>query len=87
MHPVGAATTSYANDPILVGMDHNDPKSTHDQLLTAREVAAELSISTETVLRWVRRGDLPAFQLPGGAIRFRRDALDAWLATRATRVA
>lgn len=53
-------------------------------LLTAREVAGLLGVSTETVLRWTRRGDLPAIRLPGGAIRFREDELDAWLMARAT---
>ncbi len=56
------------------------------RLLTAREVAVALGVSTETVLRWTRRGDLPAFRLPGGAIRFRDGDLDEWLASRATSV-
>ena len=55
-----------------------------DRLLTARDVADRLGLSTETVLSWVRRGDLPAFRL-GRAIRFREDELDAWLEQRATR--
>ena len=54
------------------------------RLLTARELAELLGVSTETVLRWTRRGTLPAIRLPGGAIRFRQDELDEWLATRAT---
>jgi excisionase family DNA binding protein len=49
-------------------------------LLTARHVADLLDVSTETVLRWTRRGELPAFRLPSGAIRYRADELDAWLA-------
>jgi excisionase family DNA binding protein len=53
-------------------------------LMTAREVADLLGVSTETVLRWTRRGDLPAIRLPGGAIRFRVDELEEWLARRAT---
>jgi excisionase family DNA binding protein len=56
-----------------------------DRLLTAREVRDMLGFQcTETVLRWVRDGKLPAFRLPGGAIRFRQDDLDRWLAERAT---
>jgi excisionase family DNA binding protein len=55
-------------------------------LLTAREVADVLGVSAETVLRWTRRGELPALRLPGGAIRFREDDLDSWLAGRATPV-
>jgi len=55
-----------------------------DRLLTARQVADMLGVSAETVLRWTRRGELPAIRLPGGAIRFRESALDGWLAERAT---
>jgi excisionase family DNA binding protein len=51
-------------------------------LLTARAVADLLDVSTETVLRWSRCGSLPSFCLPGGAIRFRQDDLDAWLEGR-----
>jgi excisionase family DNA binding protein len=54
------------------------------RLLTARAVAELLGVSSETMLRWVRRGELPAIRLPGGAIRFREDELEAWLAERAT---
>jgi excisionase family DNA binding protein len=55
-----------------------------DRLLTARVVANQLGLCTETVLAWVRDGKLPAFRLPGGAIRFREHDLDAWLQERAT---
>ena len=41
-------------------------------------------MSAETVLRWTRRGDLPAIRLPGGAIRYREAQLEQWLAARAT---
>jgi excisionase family DNA binding protein len=53
-------------------------------LLTARVVAELLGVHTETVLRWYRRGDLPAIQMPGGAIRFRSDELETWITGRAT---
>ena len=41
------------------------------RLLTAREVAELLGVSPETVLRWTRRGDLPARRLhePGAPLR------------------
>lgn len=55
------------------------------RLLTARQVADLLGVHVETVLAWVRRGDLPAFRMPGGALRFREADLDAWLQERATR--
>lgn len=53
-------------------------------LLTARAVADLVGVSTETVLRWTRRGELPAIRLPGGAIRYREDELEDWLQKRAT---
>jgi excisionase family DNA binding protein len=54
-----------------------------EPLLTARAVAELLDVSPETVLRWTRRGELPAIRLPGGAIRYRPDDLDAWLEAHA----
>lgn len=54
------------------------------RLLTARAVADLLDVHAETVLRWTRRGDLPAIRLPGGAVRFREDEVQAWLIERAT---
>ncbi len=53
-------------------------------LLTARAVAAVLGVSTETVLRWVRRDELPAIRLPSGALRFPEPVLNDWLAAHAT---
>jgi excisionase family DNA binding protein len=55
------------------------------QLLTAYEVGERFGVHAETVLRWTRQGDLPAYRMPSGAIRYREDELDTWLAARATR--
>jgi excisionase family DNA binding protein len=49
------------------------------RLVTSRELAELLGVSAETVLRWTRRGELPAIRLPGGAIRYRGSDLDLWL--------
>ena len=35
------------------------------QLLTARTVADMLDVCAETVLRWIRNGEMPAIRLPG----------------------
>jgi excisionase family DNA binding protein len=51
-------------------------------LLTAREVGEVLGVHAETVLRWTRRGELPAIRLPGGALRYRDHVLEAWLDSR-----
>jgi excisionase family DNA binding protein len=55
-----------------------------ERLLTAREVADRLGVSAETVLRWARRGVLPAVYLSSRAIRFPERELDGWLESRAT---
>ena len=56
-------------------------------MLTAREVAERLAISTATVLRWTREGKLPGFRLPSGALRYRENDLaatvDGWATPRA----
>jgi excisionase family DNA binding protein len=54
------------------------------RLLTARQVADRLGLSVETVLRWAKRGKLPAVYLSSRAIRFPEDRLDGWLEERAT---
>ena len=53
-------------------------------LLTARQVADRLGVTPRTVLRWTRRGELPAIRLPGGALRYDQHDLDGWLEQRAT---
>ena len=53
-------------------------------LLTTRQAADRIGVCTETVLRWVRRGELPAIRLPSGALRFLEPWLDEWLTVRAT---
>jgi transposase len=58
-----------------------------DRLLTAREVAGTLTVSTETVLRWTRLGKFEgvAIRLPSGQLRYRETRLDErieeWAAT------
>jgi excisionase family DNA binding protein len=57
---------------------------TDGRLLRAREVAEQLDVSAETVLRWTRRGKLPGIRLSSGAVRYRAEEIDSWLAVRAT---
>lgn len=54
------------------------------RLLTARAVADRLNVCTETILRWIRNGELPAIRLPGGAVRIVDSELNDWLLRRAT---
>jgi predicted DNA-binding transcriptional regulator AlpA len=57
-----------------------------DRLLTAREVGERLRYSTETILRWYRRGEFEgvARVMPDGAVRFPENLLEHWLEERAT---
>jgi excisionase family DNA binding protein len=55
-----------------------------DRLLTTREVAERFGVVSETILRWVRTGRLPAIRISTGAIRFRESELESWLDERAT---
>jgi excisionase family DNA binding protein len=48
-------------------------------MLTARELADQLGVSTGALLRWTRAGKVPAVKLPSGAVRYRLDQIDAWL--------
>jgi excisionase family DNA binding protein len=51
------------------------------ELLTVRQVAAELRLSEKTVRRLIASGELPAFRLgrKGASVRVDRDELEAWL--------
>lgn len=53
-----------------------------ERLLTAREVADRLGVSVGALLRWTRRGEVPAVKLPGGAIRYVPEQIDRWLEAR-----
>ena len=54
------------------------------RLLTAREVADRLAVSTETVLRWVRDGELPGDQVARRSTPLPRGRDRGWLEERAT---
>ncbi len=78
--PPALDTTGSAPLPAQLGFSG----STERQLLTARNLAAVLGVCTETVLRWIRQGELPAIRLPGGAVRITQSELQDWLRSRAT---
>jgi excisionase family DNA binding protein len=51
------------------------------RLLTTREVGDLLGLSTATVLRRWRRGEIPGgIRLASNVLRFREAAIDEWLA-------
>jgi excisionase family DNA binding protein len=54
-------------------------------LLTARDVADQLGLSVETVLRWARQGRIPAVYLSNRAVRFHQGDVDAYVEQVSTR--
>ena len=54
-----------------------------DETLTIKEVAAYLKLVDKSIYRLAQRGELPGFKA-GGAWRFRRRDLDAWIESRMT---
>jgi excisionase family DNA binding protein len=50
-----------------------------DELLTARELAAELKVSLRTLERWRARGIGPAYVRLGRTVRYRRSDVNTWL--------
>jgi excisionase family DNA binding protein len=50
-----------------------------DPLLTTGQVAELLGVHPETVLRWTDKKGLPGYRLPGGALRYQKDAVEEWL--------
>lgn len=50
-----------------------------DAYLTLKEVATLLKISERTVYRLAGDGELPGFKPRGGAWRFRRTDVEAWV--------
>jgi Helix-turn-helix domain len=50
-----------------------------EPLVTARYFAERIGVTPETVLRWTRRGLVPAIKLPSGAVRYRPETIDVWL--------
>jgi excisionase family DNA binding protein len=62
-----------------------DPKSDNIQLVTLSEAAALLQVSTRTLQRMIRSGELPALKV-GGQWRLRETQLRQWIETRESSV-
>jgi excisionase family DNA binding protein len=48
-------------------------EKTYPEYLTTGSVARQCGVSKVTVLRWIEKGNLVAFRLPGGQNRIHRD--------------
>jgi two-component system response regulator VicR len=55
-------------------------KKGHPEYLTTGTVARYCGVCKLTVLRWIEKGDLTAFKLPGGQNRIHRDNFYAFAA-------
>ena len=55
------------------------------QYLSTRQAAEYLGLSTRTLDRYRVSGDGPVFHRFGGRVRYLRDDLDAWAASRRRR--
>lgn len=68
-----------------LGHSHVGNRRLTGRLLTARELAEQLGVSTSALLRWTRAGRVPAVKLPSGAVRYVPEQVEAWLADHSTR--
>jgi excisionase family DNA binding protein len=50
-----------------------EPEKKYPEYLTTGIVAKHCGVSKVTVLRWIEKGELAAFKLPGGQNRIHRD--------------
>ncbi len=55
-----------------------------EKLLTVDEVAEYIRLNRETVLRKVRKGEIPAIKIGYRSYRFYKDQIDAWLRGKTT---
>lgn len=55
-------------------------KPAEDEVVTPKELAAELKIAIATIYSWRCRGQGPEGFIAGGSLRFRRSAITRWLA-------
>ena len=59
------------------------PRTDHEPLMTIAELSAMLGVPVDTVYAWRHRGLGPTGYRIGRHVRFRRDAVEAWLAQQA----
>jgi excisionase family DNA binding protein len=57
----------------------DDGRAGHADLLTTGDVARYCAVSTNAVKKWIRHGDLPGFQTPGGHFRVHREEFRRFL--------
>jgi PTS system nitrogen regulatory IIA component len=50
-------------------------------VMKVKEIAEYLRVNSNTVRRWIRKGEIPAFKV-GTDYRFKRDEIDKWIAEK-----
>jgi excisionase family DNA binding protein len=71
--------------PVPVTCDVAQQQEATLEVLNTRETAEYLRLSKPTLERFRISGEGPSFCKLGGAVRYRKDDLDAWLESRRVR--
>jgi excisionase family DNA binding protein len=58
-----------------------DPVESEHEILTMRELCDPLQVHQSTIYNLLRRGKIPSFRI-GSEWRFRRDAIERWMADK-----
>jgi excisionase family DNA binding protein len=53
-----------------------------DQLLTVKELASKLNYSASGIYKLVVASKIPHIKIPNGGVRFKVEAINAWLEKR-----
>ena len=77
-----AALTRGAKKPVPEPTIHEKLQA-GDKLMSLTDVSEMLGIPVHTLYRWRYKGDGPAGYRVGRHVRYRREAVDAWLEQRA----
>ena len=64
---------------VSYGQKYSHRRTLTEELLTSAEVAQLFRVSTKTVSRWARLGQLPVIRTPSGQLRFRRRDVDEFI--------
>jgi excisionase family DNA binding protein len=56
------------------------------QLLSVKEIAEKLGYSPSGIYKLVEASKIPHIKLPGGAVRFNVEKINAWLERRTVKV-
>jgi excisionase family DNA binding protein len=63
------------------GRRHMNPVESEHEILTIKELCYVLHVHQATIYKMVRQGKIPSFRI-GSEWRFRRDAIERWMADK-----